>query len=165
MDLAASSAYVAEPAEKTIYTRPPRDPKERLLNAKTVRGILISGASLFAAVWIAYYYAASRNMPLLEIQTYAFTAWITGHLMLAYISRSETDPLYKLGLFSNRIMNYWAVVVILFLALLMYVPVIGTQLKVTNISLGEIGIITTIAFLAIIWQEIGKTIKYLKYNN
>ena len=104
-------------------------------------------------------------MSLLEIQTYAFTAWITGHLMLAYISRSETDPLYKLGLFSNRIMNYWAVVVILFLALLMYVPALGAQLRVTNIPLEETGIITIIAFLAIIWQEIWKTIKYLKYNN
>ncbi|MFZ2456132.1 MAG: cation-translocating P-type ATPase C-terminal domain-containing protein [Candidatus Altiarchaeia archaeon] len=129
-----------------------------------MRGILASGASLFAAVWIAYYYAASMNLPLAEIQTYAFTAWITGHLILAYISRSETDPLYKLGLFSNGIMNYWAALVVPFLALFIYVPAVGTQLKATWIPIGEIAGIALIAFLAIIWQEIGKTIKYLKNN-
>lgn len=162
MDLAASSAFVAEPAEKTIYTRPPRNPKENLINKKTLTGILISGASLFAAVWIAYYYASSQNLPLIQIQTYAFTAWITGHLILAYVSRSETDPLYKLGFFSNRIMNYWAALVVIFLAILMYVPVAGTQLRVTQIPIKEIATITLVAFAALFWQEIVKTIKYLK---
>ncbi len=162
MDLAASSAFVAEPAEKTIYSRPPRNPKESLINKKTLQGILISGASLFAAVWIAYYYASTQNLPLVQIQTYAFTAWITGHLILAYVSRSETDPLYKLGFFSNRIMNYWAVLVILFLAILMYVPVAGTQLRVTQIPIKEIATITMFSFIALFWQEILKTIKYLK---
>ncbi|HSQ79140.1 MAG TPA: cation-transporting P-type ATPase, partial [Candidatus Bathyarchaeia archaeon] len=57
MDLAASAGFVAEPAERTIYDRPPRDPKEKFLSAAVVRRIAVSGVSLFAAFMVPYGYA------------------------------------------------------------------------------------------------------------
>ncbi|HSA95256.1 MAG TPA: cation-transporting P-type ATPase, partial [Acidobacteriota bacterium] len=76
MDLAASAGFVAEPAERTIYRRPPRDPKEKFLNAPTLKRIAVSGLSLFAAVMIPYGYALAKGWPAIEAQTLAFSAWI-----------------------------------------------------------------------------------------
>ena len=160
MDLAASSAFVAEPAEKTIYTRPPRNPKAPFIDAKLLRGILVSGFSLFAAIALSYYYASLQNLSIQETQTYAFTAWVMGHVLLAFISRSESDPLFRLGYLSNSVMNYWAVIVIVFLAVVLGISSIGTQLRLTAISAGSLGVIFLICFAATFWQEALKTIIY-----
>ena len=162
MDLAASSAFVAEPAEKTIYSRPPRNAKEEFIDKKMLTQIFMSGFSLFAAIALSYYYASTQNLSLQETQTYAFTAWIVGHVILAFISRSETDPLYRLGFFSNKVMNYWAIVVIIFLALAMNTQVVAQQLKLVQLGIGQTAVITAICLLTITWQEIAKVINSLR---
>jgi Ca2+-transporting ATPase len=161
MDLAASSAFVAEPAEKTILSRPPRRAKDKFVDDSMLTGIFISGLSLFAAVAGSYFYASYQHLSPQQTQTYAFTAWIIGHLILAFISRSEKEPLYSLGLLSNKVMNIWAIIVAVFLALVLGVPQISAQLKLVAITPSELGIIAAIAFAAIFWQEIIKTIAYL----
>jgi Ca2+-transporting ATPase len=153
MDLAASSAFIAEPAEKTIYSRPPRKAKEKFLDNRMVKGILLSGFSLFLAVSAAYFYASYLGLSQAVAQSYAFCAWIVGHIILAFISRSDSDPLYSLGFLSNRVMNYWAVIVVFFLALAYGVPVITEHLKLSPISLGQMVSVALIALLILSWQE------------
>lgn len=97
MDLAASAGFVAEPAERSIYE--PR--KAKLFDRGMLAGIGLSGLSLFAAVFGCYYLALSRGLPVAEAQTYAFAAWIMGHIFLAFVSRSSREPLISLGLFTN----------------------------------------------------------------
>ena len=156
MDLAASSAFVAEPAEKTIYSRPPRKGREKFIDNRMVKGILLSGFSLFLAVSAAYFYASYLGLAQAVAQSYAFCAWIVGHIILAFISRSDSDPLYSLGFFSNRVMNYWAAIVVFFIALAYGVPVITGQLKLAPISLWELVSVSVIALLMLSWQEVLK---------
>jgi len=156
MDLAASAGFVAEPAEKMIYSRPPRNPKEKFLNSQMVKGILISGSSLFLAVTISYFYARWQNLSIIQTQTFAFTAWLIGHIILAFVSRSEKDPLFKLGIFSNKIMNLWAVAVLTFLLIIIEIPDLGSHLKLSFLSISQLGFILGISFLTISWQEFRK---------
>jgi len=72
MDLAASAGFVAEPSEKDIYTRAPRNPKENIINNSVIKDILIKGFVLFAGVTLVYLYARSQNLSLIESQTLAF---------------------------------------------------------------------------------------------
>ena len=59
-----------------------------------IRGIAISGLSLFAAVFFSYFYALWwLNLPLEQARTFAFAAWIIGHIILAFVLRSENEPL------------------------------------------------------------------------
>ncbi|MGB8957671.1 MAG: HAD-IC family P-type ATPase [Candidatus Aminicenantales bacterium] len=156
MDLAASSGFVAEPAEKTIYRRPPRDPKEKFINAGMLRNIAVSGLSLFAAVMIPYGYALSKGWPHVTAQTIAFSAWIIGHILLAFVSRSEKEPLYSLGVFSNKAIDLWAVCAFAFLLLVTRVPALSTPLKLQPIPLAQLGLIFLTAFVVIFWREIPK---------
>jgi len=160
MDLAASSGFVAEPAEKTIYQRSPRHQKEKFLNAKMLKNIALSGVSLFVAVMIPYGYALRQGLPLVQAQTIAFSAWIIGHILLAFVSRSEHEPLSSLGIFSNKAINLWAFSAFAFLLLATQIPALGTRLKLHPVSIAQLGLIFLVSFLAIFWREIVKLLSY-----
>jgi len=156
MDLAASAGFVAEPAEKNIFIRPPRDSNQKLFNSQLITTIFIYGFTLFGAVMAAYFYAKSQGYNVIEIQTFAFTAWIMGHIILAYVSRSDKVPLSKLGVFSNKTMNLWLGAVIIFLFLALAIPRINFELKLAPISFGHFILIFIFSLLIIGWLEIKK---------
>jgi Ca2+-transporting ATPase len=131
------------------------------LDLPILRGISANGFSLFAAVSLVYFFARSQNLPEIQAQTLAFTTWIVSHIILAFVSRSEAEPLHKLGFFSNRLMNLWALAVIAFLTLVLFVPVVAAQLKIGTISFSQFGIILAVSFVASFWQEIVKIIQFL----
>ncbi|MDD5341259.1 MAG: cation-transporting P-type ATPase [Patescibacteria group bacterium] len=158
MDLAASAGFVGEPIEKTIYNRPPRNPKAKIFDAKLISQIFIGGITLFVAVMASYLYAIAHDASIVHLQTYAFTAWILGHIILAYVSRSETIPLYKLGVFTNKTMNWWLVSVIVFLFLILGVPVINSEFKLASITFMEFVLILLSSFVIIFWLEVKKII-------
>jgi len=160
MDLAASAGFVTEPAEKQIYDRKPREPNAKFPDSKMITDIAVSAASLFVAVMLAYFYAWSQNLDPVTIQTYAFSAWIMGHIILAFVTRSEKEPLYALGPLSNRIMDLWAILAFTFLVVALTVPPVTRQLKLTPIAIGQFVIILGFALLAIFWREIAKLILY-----
>jgi Ca2+-transporting ATPase len=160
MDLAASAGFVTEPAEKTIYSRKPRDPKAKFPDSRMVKSLAISAASLFAAVMLAYFYARWQNLSPLEAQTFAFSAWMMGHIILAFISRSENEPLYILGPLSNRVMDLWALLAFSFLLVAVAVPSVGVQLKLSTLTAGQLGLIFAFALLTIVWLEIAKLLLF-----
>jgi len=133
MDLAASAGFVAEPQEKDIYSRPPRNPKESVLSKRVVRDILLNGLFLFAGVTGIYLFARGQKLDQTVAQTFAFTAWIFGHIFLAFVSRSDRESVFTLGLFTNSVMNVWAVAAIALLAAGVYLPIVGQQLNLTAI--------------------------------
>lgn len=137
MDLAASAGFVSEPKEKNIYSRPPRDPQEKVFNAKAVLDIALKGLALFATVTLVYFYARSQNFSLHEAQTFAFTAWIFGHIILAFVSRSDYEPITSIGPFANSIINLWAVAAIGFLLLAISLPSLGVELNLVPIKLSQ----------------------------
>lgn len=157
MDLAASAGFVTEPPELSIYTRKPRNPKARFPDSKMQLDLGICAALLFAAVMVPYLYAKfGLNGPVAEIQTFAFSAWIMGHIILAFIMRSETEPLYVLGPLSNKVMDLWAILAFGFLFVALAVPAANAQLKLSTITVGQLGLVFIIGFSILIWREIAK---------
>ncbi|MCZ7356830.1 MAG: cation-transporting P-type ATPase [Candidatus Methanoperedens sp.] len=134
MDLAASAGFVAEAKEKNVYSRPPRDPKEDILNNRAVKDLLTKGAILFIGVISVYLYARSQNLSLRETQTFAFSAWMFGHIFLAYISRSDKESIFSLGIFTNRVINLWAVAAVTFLVLGIYIPFLNDRFNLSPID-------------------------------
>ena len=112
MDLAASAAFVAEPGEADLMSRPPRDPRARFLDRAMVASILASAAGLFLAVSAAYL----RSWPEGEARarTMAFVAWLLGHVALAFVLRRERAPFTWRGLATNRVMVAWGLTTVAF---------------------------------------------------
>jgi len=160
MDLAASAGFVTEPAERTIYSRKPRDSKAKFPDSGMIVDIAVSAASLFAAVMFSYFYARWQNLSNIETQTFAFSAWIMGHVILAFVSRSEKEPLYILGPLSNRVMDVWAVLAFSFLLVAVSVPSVGLQLRLSALTASQLGLVFAFALLTIVWREIAKLLLF-----
>ena len=163
MDLAASSAFVAEPLEKSVYDRQPRDPKESLINRAVIVKIFISSLSLFAAVWGSYLYAVSTGLSAAQGRTFAFAAWVIGHVILAFVSRSSSTPVFKLGLFTNPVILIWALMALTFLGLTVSIPSLASLLRLSFMSLPQLGAVFAICLLAVLWQDLWKLIRYRRH--
>jgi Ca2+-transporting ATPase len=159
MDLGASASFVAEPPEPSVHERPPRNPLTPFLDTPMLTGIALGGLALFVTVFFTYWFALYQNLPLVTAQTAAFTAWILGHVLLAYVSRSAHDPLYRIGLFSNRIMLIWAVGACAFLALVLTVPWAGQQIGITSLSAVSVVVIAGFAIVCMAGFEAARIIK------
>jgi P-type Ca2+ transporter type 2C len=157
MDLGASAGFVAEPPEPSIYEPGHR---RKLFDRAMVGGIALSGLSLFAAVFGAYYYALSSGLSVETAQTFAFAAWILGHVFLAFVTRSDREPLILMGPFTNRAMDLWAAAAFAFLLIVLYTP-LGAGIKVTGLSAAQIALIACVSFAAIFWQEAAKMLMRL----
>jgi Ca2+-transporting ATPase len=156
MDLGASASFVAEPPEPSIDTRPPRNPRAPFLDRRMVIWIGAGGLALLAAVFLPYWYIQSRGEPVAVAQTAAFSAWLIGHVLLAFASRSATDPLHRVGFFTNRVMLLWAIGAIAFLALALAVPAVGGQLGLEPIAGGDLLLVIGSAALCMTVYELVK---------
>jgi Ca2+-transporting ATPase len=165
MDLAASATFVAEPEESGTMTRPPIDPNEKFMNRTMQKSLFMGALSLFAAVSTTFLYTwyLNPNLPtdqrIALAQTMAFATWMLGHIFLALNFRSEKEPLIKLGLFSNKIMILWALVVVTTLLLGTSLPFVHNSLKITNLSLSDWALVIGVSFLATFWMELKKILK------
>ncbi len=165
MDLAASATFVAEPEEENIMNKPPLDPDEKFMNRPMLLNIVLGALSLFAAVSATYLFTWYSNPGLvfenrlLLSQTVAFATWMFGHIFLALNFRSEKEPLVKLGIFSNKIMILWAIIVIGTLFIGTSLPYVNTSLRVTSLSLTYWALVIGVAFVATFWLELRTLLK------
>ena len=155
MDLAASAGFVAEPQEKDIDSRPPRDPKEHIFNNGLVKNVMAKGLMLFVAVMAAYFYARSIGLSALQVQTFAFSAWMFGYIALAFVSRSDREPLLKIGILSNKTIDLWALVSVLFLLAAVYTP-LSTGFNLAPISAKQLALVAVVSVLIVSLLEFKK---------
>ena len=157
MDLAASAAFANEPAETDVMHEPPRNPKARFMDRPMVRSIFSAGAGLFAAVSVAYlvtWYISGGD--LVRAQTVAFVAWLLGHVFLAINLRSEREPLFRLGFFSNWLMIFWGVAAIAFALIATMLPGVEHLLKTTTLSSQDWLLVLVVTVLGTFWIEARK---------
>ena len=65
----------------------------------------------------------------------AFLAWMVGHVALAFVSRSDRQPLARVGVFSNKVVNIWALATAVFLAVSFRVPEIAMRLDLAALPI------------------------------
>ena len=162
MDLAASAGFVSEPEEKNIYTRLPRNPGESIFDFNTIMDIAVKGVVLFVAVMMVYAFSMHNQYTdgpgIIDIQTSAFAAWIFAHIFLAYISRSDNEPLLSIGIFSNPAINLWMAVAVIFLLVGIYVPAIGERLQLTAIAPAQLFFIALTTLVVVGSLEVRKAL-------
>jgi P-type Ca2+ transporter type 2C len=122
-DGAPALALGMEKGEPDTMIRPPRPPKEPVINRDMAIGITAVSVVDTIAILLVFYLAIKRYPGHLEAaQTMAFVTLCTSELLRAFTARSERYSLFSLGVFSNRWM-VWAVSGSMFLVLvIVYVP-------------------------------------------
>jgi Ca2+-transporting ATPase len=159
MDLAASATFVAEPEEIGTMKRPPIESNEKFMNRTMQVSLVLGALSLFAAVSTSYLFTWYQTQDLALAQTMAFATWMLGHIFLALNFRSEKEPLVKLGFFSNKVMIFWALLVVATLLVGTNLPFINNALKITSLSLSDWALVVGVSFVATFWMELKKILK------
>ena len=126
-DGAPALALGLEQGDPDIMDRPPRPPKEPVINQDMLIGIIVQAIVMTGAVLGAFIYGLNRFPGnLAAAQTIAFTTLVVSELLRAFTARSELYSLFKIGFFTNKWM-LWAVGSSLLLLLaVIYLPFLQT---------------------------------------
>ncbi len=157
-DGAPALALGLEKGDPDLMERPPRPPEEPVINREMWIGVAVQTVAITAAVLISYLLgwkvfgpehalyrgytagtAAFDEFVLLTAETMAFVTLVASELLRAYTSRSERYPLFKLGVFTNKYMQYAVGFSLFLLFLVVYIPVpaIRQVFNTTPITLNE----------------------------
>ena len=158
MDLAASAAFVAERAESDLMRQPPRDPRHPFMDRTMIASILAAAAGLLAAVVVSY--LVTREVDPTRARTVAFVTWMLGHFLLAVNLRSEREPLWRLGVFSNRVMTAWGGATLIVTLVAVLAPGLHTPLRTTTLAVEQWGLAAGTALAGAFWMEAWKSIRF-----
>ncbi len=150
-----------EPKAKNIMKRPPRDPHASILSRNVFLALLGLGFIIAAGTLVIFYSEFSRGIDLYKARTMAFTAIVMFEKFNIFNFRSFKEPLYKLGLFTNKYLIGAVLLTIGMQLCVVYVPVLQTLFK--TVPLGILDWIE-ILFVSCSILLIGELWKYANYK-
>ena len=147
-------ALAAEPAERAIMQRPPRQPRESLFARGLWQhilwvGLLIAGLCLLLQAWAL----ASGQA---HWQTMVFTVLTLSQMAHVLAVRSETESLLRLGLASNRPLLGAIVLTFALQMATIYVPALNPVFRTTPLSLAELLLCLGLSAVVFVAVEIEK---------
>lgn len=143
-------ALAAEPAERGIMQRAPRVPTESIFAHGMWQhilgvGLLLGGLCLCVQAW-----AISTDHA--NWQTMVFTVLTLGQMAHVMAIRSETEPLWRLGLCTNKPLLAAVVLTFGLQMATIYVPFLNPIFKTEPLSLAELAL--CIAAASVVWVAV-----------
>ncbi|MDD4903220.1 MAG: cation-translocating P-type ATPase [Candidatus Bipolaricaulis sp.] len=158
-DGAPALALGLEKGEPGIMSRRPRSPRERIINKEMAIGILYQAGALTVAVLGVYALGIYTQGALHDdAMTIAFTTLVLAELFRAYTARSEHVPLARIGVFSNRAMQWAVLASLALLMLVLYVPGLQQAFDTKTLSVGMWAYIAPLMLVPALVVEVRKYI-------
>ena len=146
-------ALGVEAAEVNVMKRRPYSSTESVFGRGAVSFIILMGLFLSIVALTMGYLAWQTDT---HWQTMLFTTLIFSQLALALGIRSETQSLFKIGVFSNRGMVLAVVSTIVLQLLVIYVPFLQNIFRTQALSAIELAIALGVSLLALVVVELWK---------
>ena len=157
-----------EKGEPGIMKMPPRPKGEPIINKTMLTHVFIQAIAIFVCVATAFltaitskssFFFAEGIEPLTGARTVAFATLILAELFRAYASRSERISVFKLGLFTNQLMNMAVGASLALLLAVIYIP--GVNMIFDNVMLSATAwlVILPLALIPFTVSEVYKVIK------
>ncbi len=154
-DGAPALALGLEKGDPDIMQRPPRPIQEPIINRDMQLGMLTQTIFITSVVLIAFRVGLSwGDAPL--AQSMSFVTLSMSELARAYASRSERYSLWKIGVFSNRYMQYAVVTSLVLLLVVVYVPFLQPLFNTTALGIREWALMLPLIFTPSIATEVMK---------
>ena len=147
-------AFTAEPAEPGIMRRPPRPPEESIFAHGMWQhivwvGLFVGGISIASQAW-----AISRGVE--YWQTVVFTVLTVSQLFHSLAVRSETESLFRIGLFSNLPMLGAVLLTLLLQLAVIYLPAMNSIFHTQPLPLFDLAVCLGLSSLVLFVVEIEK---------
>ena len=157
-----------EKGEPGIMKLPPRPKGEPIINKSMLVQIFVQAIAIFVSVAAAFLIPLTRNngfffssdiKALTGARTVAFATLILAELLRAFASRSERLSVFKLGLFTNKLMNTAVGLSLVMLLAVIYIP--GVNGIFDNVALNPAAwlVIVPLALIPFATSEIFKLFK------
>jgi P-type Ca2+ transporter type 2C len=185
-DGAPALALAMEKGDSDVMSRKPRPNKEPIINGPMRLGIVIqtiaqTGSVLLAfALGLLWHLQAGdmvpagmnplayllrydwRNVDVQSAETMAFVTLSLCELFRAYTVRSERSSIFRIGVFSNKYMQYAVALSIVLLMLVVNVPFLQPIFNTHFMSLREWTVVLGLALIPAVAEEITKA--YLRWR-
>jgi Ca2+-transporting ATPase len=154
IDPASSVVFEAEPEEADVMRRPPRDPRERVFNRRTVLLSAIQGASSLAIVIALYAAGLLVGLPIDQTRALTFATLVLVNLGLVLTNRSYTRSFLRSFAIRNPALWWILGGAIAALALAIYLPWLQAIFQFQALAWQQALIVFGASALAILWFEI-----------
>lgn len=164
IDPTCSIVLERQPAETDIMERPPRNPNDKLLNAKILLKSVSQGLVLFAASFGTYLYMLKQDPANPELaRTMGFAVIMLANLFLVQVNSSDHDFVLQSmkRLATDKVMWVVTIGTLVGLFVILYTP-LNSFLKFAPLTLFQFLIVFVIAGVSVLWYELVKLINKLK---
>jgi Ca2+-transporting ATPase len=148
-------ALALEDSERGIMQRPPWRPNENIFSRGMGWRILFIG-TLMGIVSLGVGYVYYQRDPNGVWQTMVFTTLVMAQMGNAMAIRSNIDSVFKMGLFSNRLMVIAITVTFLLQLALIYIPLMQRFFGTKALSLQDLGVALAASMIVFFAVEIEK---------
>jgi len=145
-----------EPAERDVMSRPPRDPKEPIINRPMLAGIGIQATVEAAATLAALVWAWRTTGDLIYSQTMAFATLVTAELLRAHTSRSERYTVLQLGAATNPHVLWASLASFVMLLAVLYLPPLNAAFRTVPLGWRDWAVAGGLATLPALVAEFSK---------
>jgi Ca2+-transporting ATPase len=156
-DGAPALALGVEKGDPDIMEKSPRPPSEPIINRQMQLGIIVQTMAITTVTLLAYWIGLVTHP---EAQEYAATmAFVTlsfSELLRAFTARSENYPVLKIGLFTNRSMNWAVVSSFILLLAVVYIPFLNNIFDTVPLRMAQWQYVLPFLFIPAIAAETTK---------
>lgn len=156
-----------DPGDKDVMKQSPRNPKESFFARGAGARAIIGGTLIGIFTLIAFYYGlwehgyslGSGAIPeeaLPYARTMAFVVLAASQLFYSLSMRNFKKSVFKIGLFSNKILILAIIAGILLQLVVISIPFLANAFGVTNLSLVDWGIVIAFSLIPLLVNEIIK---------
>lgn len=145
--------FEAEPPDKDVMRRPPRDPQKALLPRNAFFLSLLSGFFLGGSILGVYLFHLAEGVS--YARSVALCVYVIGSLILIWAARAGDKPWWKAVV--PRTARIWVVVGLsaITLPIIIYTPFLASIFQVVPLRLHDWGVAVLLAFISTAWRMAG----------
>ncbi len=154
IDPACSTVFEAEPEEKNIMKRQPRNLNEKLFDRKSLVRGLLQGLSVLAVVIIVFLFALYTGRGETEARTLTFATLVIANLTLIVANLSWQESIIRIINSENRALRLVIGGALLSLVLVLYVPGLRDLFHFSVLHFEDMLIALFAGILSVLWIKV-----------
>ena len=162
IDPACSIIFEAEPEEKNVMSRPPRNINEPFFGIKKIILSCTQGLGILLVCLAVYFTGLKMGYSSSGVRTLTFVTLIVSNIAVILSNRSWTTNIFRILITPNRAVKWVVGGALFFLILIMEVPFLLNLFQFEKITIPEQIVCIIAGLSSVMWFEIYKQIKRSK---
>jgi Ca2+-transporting ATPase len=151
IDPACSIVFEAEPEERDVMRRPPRDPSEPLFGREAIALSVLQGAGVLVAVLLVFTLSLARGYDESAVRAMAFATLVVANLGLIHVNRAWAGPALARMRNPTRPLLWVTASGLIVLAATLSVPTLQSLFRFGSLGPTELVIAVLAGIVSVLW--------------